>query len=43
MVLVKQKEMRNKDGRIIESGSHGNLMSADGEYAQMFKLQAQLL
>lgn len=28
------------DGRLIESGSHGDLMAAGGEYAEMFTLQA---
>ena len=31
-----------KDGIITESGSHDCLMRLDGEYAQMFRLQAQL-
>lgn len=30
-----------KNGEIIEQGSHGELMEQDGEYAAMFKLQAQ--
>ena len=30
-----------KDGMIVESGSHGELMSADGEYAKLYKIQAQ--
>jgi len=29
------------DGRIVEEGSHTELMSADGEYARMFTLQAK--
>jgi ATP-binding cassette, subfamily B, bacterial len=28
------------DGRITESGSHGELMHLDGDYARMFRLQA---
>lgn len=30
-----------KDGTIVESGSHGELMSAAGEYAKLYKIQAQ--
>jgi ABC-type transport system involved in cytochrome bd biosynthesis fused ATPase/permease subunit len=30
-----------KDGAIVESGSHGELMSAAGEYAKLYKIQAQ--
>lgn len=30
-----------EDGRIIESGSHGELMSLDGKHAEMFKVQAK--
>ena len=30
-----------KNGEIIEQGSHSELMEQDGEYAAMFKLQAQ--
>ncbi|MDQ3495230.1 MAG: ABC transporter ATP-binding protein/permease [Pseudomonadota bacterium] len=30
-----------QDGRIIERGSHGELMMQDGHYAHLFKLQAQ--
>ncbi len=30
-----------ENGRIIESGSHDELMSIDGKYAYMFKLQAE--
>ena len=30
-----------KDGTIVESGSHGELMSAAGEYARLYKIQAQ--
>ena len=30
-----------KDGRIIEDGNHENLMEKNGEYARMFKAQAQ--
>ncbi|WP_425293417.1 hypothetical protein [Micromonospora cremea] len=28
------------DGRVIESGAHDELMTADGEYARLFRLQA---
>jgi ABC-type multidrug transport system fused ATPase/permease subunit len=30
-----------KDGMIVESGSHEDLMSAAGEYAKLYKTQAQ--
>ncbi len=30
-----------KDGMIVESGSHGELMSVAGEYAKLYKIQAQ--
>jgi len=30
-----------ENGRIIESGSHDELMALDGKYAYMFKLQAE--
>lgn len=30
-----------RDGRIVESGSHGALMAEDGWYAELFRLQAQ--
>ena len=30
-----------QDGRIIERGSHDELMAQDGHYAHLFKLQAQ--
>jgi len=30
-----------KDGRILEKGSHDELMILDGEYAQLFKTQSQ--
>lgn len=30
-----------EDGRIIESGSHNELMALDGKYAEMFSLQAE--
>ena len=30
-----------EQGRIIESGSHNELMAADGTYAYMFRLQAE--
>lgn len=30
-----------KDGRIVESGAHPDLMRADGEYARLYRLQAQ--
>ena len=26
---------------LVESGSHAELMSADGEYAKLYKIQAQ--
>jgi len=29
-----------KDGRIIEQGSHSNLLNQNGEYAHLFNLQA---
>lgn len=29
------------DGRIIESGSHEQLLAQDGEYAKMFRMQAE--
>lgn len=29
-----------EDGRVIETGSHEELMARDGKYAQMFKMQA---
>ncbi len=29
------------DGRILESGNHESLMAADGQYAQLFRLQAK--
>jgi ABC-type multidrug transport system fused ATPase/permease subunit len=28
-------------GRLIEEGSHEELLLADGKYAEMFKLQSQ--
>jgi ATP-binding cassette subfamily B protein len=28
-------------GRLIEAGSHDELMRADGKYAEMFNLQAE--
>ena len=28
------------DGRLVESGDHDALMSADGTYAELFELQA---
>ena len=30
-----------EDGRIIESGSHEELMNLDGKYAEMFRVQAE--
>lgn len=30
-----------EQGKIIEEGSHKELMELDGKYAQMFKLQAK--
>ncbi len=30
-----------EDGKIVESGTHENLLKKDGKYAQMFKLQAE--
>lgn len=30
-----------KNGRIQERGSHGDLMSRDGEYASLYRLQAE--
>lgn len=30
-----------EDGRIIEAGSHEELMKADGKYAEMFRIQAE--
>jgi ATP-binding cassette subfamily B protein len=30
-----------QDGRIIERGSHGELMTLGGHYAHLFTLQAQ--
>ena len=30
-----------EDGRIIESGSHDELMTLDGKYAEMFRVQAE--
>ena len=29
------------DGKLIESGSHDELMAQNGKYAEMFKLQAE--
>ena len=29
------------EGKIIESGSHSELMKQNGKYAQMFRLQAE--
>ena len=29
------------EGRILEHGSHADLMARDGHYAQLFKLQAR--
>ena len=30
-----------ENGRVIESGSHSELMELDGKYAQMFQMQAE--
>ena len=30
-----------KDGRIVEDGSHKDLMAADGHYAEMYRAQAK--
>lgn len=30
-----------QDGRIVETGSHDELIKADGKYAQMFQAQAK--
>ena len=30
-----------EDGRIIEQGSHAELMQADGKYAAMYRIQAE--
>ena len=35
------KNYVREQGRIIESGSHSELMAADGVYAYMFRLQAE--
>ena len=32
-----------KDGTIVESGSHKELLSAAGEYANLYRMQAQAL
>ena len=29
------------DGRLIEEGSHAELLEADGKYAEMFRLQSE--
>ena len=30
-----------EDGRVIEQGTHSELMALDGEYATMYKVQAK--
>lgn len=30
-----------EDGRVIEQGSHAELMQADGKYAEMYRIQAE--
>lgn len=40
-VRMAEKILVLKEGRLIETGSHDDLMAQDGEYAKMFKLQAE--
>lgn len=40
-VKMADKILVLKDGRLVEEGSHVQLMAQQGEYAQMFNLQAQ--
>jgi ATP-binding cassette, subfamily B, bacterial len=40
-VKMAQKILVLKDGRLIEEGSHAELIALDGEYARMFHLQAE--
>ena len=35
------KVIHLKEGRVIEMGSHKELLGRDGEYARLFKLQAE--
>ena len=40
-VQMAEKILVLKEGRLIETGSHDELMAQDGEYASMFRLQAE--
>lgn len=40
-VLMADKILVLKEGRLIEVGNHDELMAQGGEYASMFKLQAE--